>query len=425
MSLRFLKSSFFRNVAVLASGTVLGQGLIVLSSPFLTRLYTPEDFGVLAVYSSLLAFVVVGSWRYHLAIPLAEDDVSAANILTLSCMALLITTSLVALGVWLLGNSLATWTNTPNLQTYLWLLPPGYLMAGMHEILKYWAIRQKAYTTLAHTKFSQGLGQVITQLLLGIANLKPIGLLIGDVVGRASGSTRIALLAWKKNHRALQKISVKGVSDLAWRYRRFPLFSGVSSILNIGGLQVPAILIAAFYGTQTAGWFALGQRVISIPMAFIGVAISQVYLSEAAELAQAQPGELQRFFFKIERKLLMISVLPALVLGLGAPWLFSVAFGNEWLEAGKYVQVLSLMFLVQFIVTPVSQTLNVLERQDWQLAWDAGRLAVVVGALYGSALLALPARAALAVYGVAMTVSYGCLFLLIAIALRQQTNQTS
>lgn len=425
MRLRFLKNSFFRNVTVLASGTVLGQGLIVLSSPFLTRLYTPEDFGVLAVYSSLLAFVVVGSWRYHLAIPLAEDDVSAANILTLSCMALLVTTSLVALGVWLLGNSLATWTNTPNLPTYLWLLPPGYLMAGIHEILKYWAIRQKAYATLAHTKFSQGLGQVITQLLLGIANLKPVGLLIGDVVGRASGSTRIALLAWRKNHRAFQKISANGVSDLAWRYRRFPLFSGVSSILNIGGLQVPAILIAAFYGTQTAGWFSLGQRVISIPMVFIGVAISQVYLSEAAELAQLQPGELQSFFFKIERKLLMISILPAFVLGLGAPWLFGFAFGNEWLEAGKYVQVLSLMFLVQFIVTPVSQTLNVLERQDWQLAWDAGRLAVVVGALYGSALLELSARAALAVYGVAMTVSYGCLFLLIAIALRQQTNRAS
>jgi O-antigen/teichoic acid export membrane protein len=41
------ESAFLRKLSVLASGSILGQVLVILSSPFLTRLFTPEEFGVL------------------------------------------------------------------------------------------------------------------------------------------------------------------------------------------------------------------------------------------------------------------------------------------------------------------------------------------------------------------------------------------
>ena len=46
--------SFGRGVAVLAGGTAFGQALAIIASPILTRLYGPEDFGVLAVYTSII-----------------------------------------------------------------------------------------------------------------------------------------------------------------------------------------------------------------------------------------------------------------------------------------------------------------------------------------------------------------------------------
>jgi len=51
---RFLpESAFAKNVSVLVGGTALGQVIAVLASPLLTRLYAADDFGVLAVYSSI------------------------------------------------------------------------------------------------------------------------------------------------------------------------------------------------------------------------------------------------------------------------------------------------------------------------------------------------------------------------------------
>jgi len=413
------EKGFIRNVALISSGTFFAQLLNIAATPLLTRLYTPEDFGILAVYASLLSLVVIGAWRYQLAIPLPEEETDAANLLVLSGLALLSTTLLVAVGVWLLGAQIAAWTNTPELEKYLWLLSPGFLMAGCYQIFNYWAIRQKAYGHLAQTKLSQGLGQVITQLALGAINLRPLGLLVGDVIGRASGSGRLAALALKDHQAAFRQVSLAKVLYVARRYWRFPFFSSPSALLNTAGLQLPTVLIAAHYGQQIAGWFMLGQRVIAIPMVLVGVSVSQVYLSEAAQLATVSPRRLQQLYFKTARRLFMIGILPIAGLGVFAPWLFSVVFGEAWLEAGKYVQLLAVMFLVQFVVTPLSQTLNVLERQDWQLAWDAGRLIVVVGSLQLSASLALSARAALFFYGAVMLFSYCCLFLLNTIALRR------
>ncbi|XDZ69491.1 hypothetical protein AB8878_06195 [Alphaproteobacteria bacterium LSUCC0226] len=71
-----LKNTFVRGVSVLVGGTGNVQILSVLAAPIFTRLYTPEVFGVLAVYASLLALIgVISSLRCELAIPLPVDNV--------------------------------------------------------------------------------------------------------------------------------------------------------------------------------------------------------------------------------------------------------------------------------------------------------------------------------------------------------------
>ena len=81
------ESSFIKDVIKITSGTALGQAVVVLFSPILTRLYSPGDFGVFAVYASLLGVItVIGSMRYELAIPLPSDDQTAANVLVLALL---------------------------------------------------------------------------------------------------------------------------------------------------------------------------------------------------------------------------------------------------------------------------------------------------------------------------------------------------
>ena len=48
------KGRLIRAVALLVTGSAFGQLLVLVASPLLTRLYSPDDFGVLGVFSALL-----------------------------------------------------------------------------------------------------------------------------------------------------------------------------------------------------------------------------------------------------------------------------------------------------------------------------------------------------------------------------------
>src|ERR1700733_8679269 len=83
------EQSFFGNVTVMLAGTMAGQAVSLLLSPVLTRLFTPEAFGQLSVYNSILSLLTtIASLGLELAIPICVTDIECANLLALCGIAL-------------------------------------------------------------------------------------------------------------------------------------------------------------------------------------------------------------------------------------------------------------------------------------------------------------------------------------------------
>jgi len=81
-------SPYNRNIIILSSGSLISQAAIFLVSPVLTRLYNPEAFGILAVFTSLA--VIIGSLftgKYEQAIFLPKEDHNSLNLIVF-CLAL-------------------------------------------------------------------------------------------------------------------------------------------------------------------------------------------------------------------------------------------------------------------------------------------------------------------------------------------------
>jgi O-antigen/teichoic acid export membrane protein len=406
-SLVLPRGRFARSVALLAGGTALGQAITVLVSPILTRLYTPEDFGVFGVYASILGIVtVVASLRYEYALPLPEDDETAANILVLCFILLFGMTMLSWLVIHRLGNQIVAWANVPGLKRYLWLIPLGMLGAGTYQILNYWAVRKRDFPRIARTRLSRGVARAALQVGVGFAHFGPLGLLLGQLAGETAGSTSLGLAAWRKDRAPFQAVSLQGIRLAGAMYKRFPLFSSWAGLLDALGLQLPQILFAAFYGAEVAGWFALGQRVIAAPLNIVVDSVAQVYFGEAARLPRDDPKAMKRLFLKLTGRLALIGGVPVAVICALAPWFFAILFGPAWGTAGRYVQILGPMFAVRFAIVPLSHTLNVLERQDLYLIWDGTRFVLGVGALLVGRLLAFSHIAAIGVYSVSMLSAY-------------------
>ena len=409
---RLRDGGFLTNVLVLAGGTGLSQLILILASPILTRLYPPAEFGVLTVFSSTLGMLVVAATlRYEFAIPLPASSAAAINLLALNGLVLLGTSGLVGAVLWLFGPQIIAWFSISELAPFLWLLPAAMFIAGGVQALGYWFVRQRQFNRITQSKVGQGAAIAGGQLLLGWLGAGATGLIGGNVFGRAVGALILLFGLLKTGGEDVRSISLARIKQVAWRYRRFPLISSWSGLLNQGGLQLPALLFASFFGVEVAGWYGLAQRMAGAPITLVAYSVSQVYFGEASRLRNEDPAAMRRLFLRVASRLLLFVGAPMLLLGLTAPWVFGFVFGEQWRLSGWYIVLLLPMFLGQIVVRPLSQSLNILERQDIQLYWDIARLLTIVLVIVASRFLfGFGMMMTLGAYSLSMLGMYGIYF---------------
>jgi O-antigen/teichoic acid export membrane protein len=370
---------FARSVLTLVSGTALAQLLLVLAVPVLARLYTPADYGVLAVYSATLSvLVVLGSLRYEAAITLPEDDETASALLALCILILIVMAGAVSLLLWFAGDRFVTLLNVPGLRPYLWLIPFGLTGAGLYQALSHWTIRRGAFTRLARTKLSQGIGQVVAQVGLGAAGVGAPGLLIGDLVGRVAGAGGLGVTALRD--RPAGSLTLARLRAAASRYRRFPLLTTWAGLLNQGSLQLPSMFFSAAFGVAAAGLYALSYKMMVLPTMLVASAVGQVFLSRAA-VAAREPEQLAKLTERTAVALFAAG-LPAFgLIALAGPQLFAAVMGSRWEQSGQYAQILAPWFALWLVSNPLSGLLSVREWQGSALAFTTLEFTLRLGAL--------------------------------------------
>ena len=365
---------FMQHTAILAGSTVAANLIVIGAYPFLTRLYSASDFGAFSVFVSVVNITLCqATLQYEKAIVVASDDDVGGNVLALSIAIVTGISLLIALALWIAGDSLMVALNAPVLAAY-WMLPAlATFVGGLCAALTSWAVRTKAFSEIAHTTIAQSSTTVATQLSVGFISATPVGLMMGDIIGKAGGLAVLLRWIWSRKSRIFKGFTWSNALSAAGRYRRFPIFGSGSAFLNEAGANVPLILIASFYGTEVAGYYAIADRVVGMPRKFIGNAIARIYFAEACKL-KSTPLALQKFFNKTSMILVVLATCTVGPMFLLAPAVISFALGPSWIESAYYVQLLALSFFAGLVSDPVSWSLSTLQRQDWSLGWDAGRL---------------------------------------------------
>lgn len=356
--------SFLRNVATLTTGTVVAQVLTVLTAPLLTRIYSPDDYGILSLFISIMAVLaIIACWRYELAIVLPENDEDASNLLVLSILIALGMSIITLVIVAIFHQQVAHLFNAPELESWLWLLPLSLLLAGLFQAFNYWSTRRKQFGRLAIRQVTQSTVCVAAQLTAGLV-AKPMsgGLIGGSVLGQLAATSQLGWQIAREDGRMIRaKCNRLNIKKQALKYKNFPLYSSWSALLNSLSAMLPALMLGYFFNTAVVGYYALGQKILSLPMGIVGNSIAQVFFPRAVDARHE--GNLDRLAMNTFNKLLNLGLVPILLISLVAPDLFYFIFGSKWLVAGQYVRWLSPWFLFVFIASPISTLYDVLGRQ--------------------------------------------------------------
>lgn len=359
--------SFLRNVTILVGGTAFAQGLMVLGLPILTRLYTPDAFSLLAVYTAIIALVtVISSLRYNLAIPLPKKDVDGLALLAVSLIAAFFVTLLCAVPVIFKPDWVAAQLGRPDLQPYLWMIPFGIFIASAYNALQYWASRKKLFALITRTRMTRAIGGIGTQIGFGAVYGTPFGLIFGHMIYGGLGMIELLRSLLKNDRHLFKSFSLKRITTQARIHRRFPIYSVPASLLDTASNELPIILIASIVVGPEAGFIFLARRVVGLPMSLIGSSVSQVYLSEAPQ--KLRDGTLSAFTLRTMWALLKTGAPALILLGLISPIVFPLIFGQEWARSGWLVAWMTPWFILQFAVSPVSRAIEIKNKFALSLA---------------------------------------------------------
>lgn len=361
---KLMENEFVKSVAILVSGSSVSQIIVVLLTPLLTRLYTPEDFGVLSVYMSIvLTISIIASLHYEEAIPLPKREEDAIYLLILSIIFLVLNTIIITLLLMWIKAPLLQHFHTKGLQEILLFIPFSLFGFGIFHLFEMWMIRQENYLQITVGKVRMNLSQVFSQSGLGWIIPSASSLMVGEVLGRLIGGGGMAYVSLKNLKGKLSYLSLKTLWRIAYRYIRFPLIASWSSLLNGLSQHLPTLYIASQLGVKEAGWYFLAYRILALPDALLGHAVRQVYIGKSAKMINSNLPDFIQLFWKTIKKMGIISVFIYLTVDIFAPVVFPFVFGSSWGSASVFLQCLSIFFLFQLIVGPISSTFILLEEQ--------------------------------------------------------------
>jgi O-antigen/teichoic acid export membrane protein len=361
------KSEFSRNVLTLMTGTTIAQAIPIAISPILTRIYTPEDFGMFALYMSVASILsVVATGRYELAIMLPKKDEDAVNIVVLSIIISFFVSFISLVIVYLFNTQITKILGSPEVSSWLYFVPISVLFTGVYQSLNYWNNRKKQYKKLATNRVLLSGTTATINLGMGFGGLGSSGLILGTIVGQGVATSVLGNILVREQKDKLKIIKKLKVFALAKKYIEFPKYSIFSDLLTALNSQLAVLFLANLFNLAAVGFFSFATRIIRIPMSILSSSIGDVFREEANSY-YSHNKECEAIYINVLRKLFITAILPFFLLYLYAPLLFELAFGEEWREAGVYTRILIPMFFLQFISSPLSMMYYVAQKQLYYL----------------------------------------------------------
>ncbi len=402
---RIFQSDFLRRVGLLASATAIGQLIAVLASPLLTRLYSPDEFGIFSVFIAILSLVlVVSGLRFELAIPLPRHHSSAFQLVVLALCINAAVAVFVLLVLVIVREPIAALAKTPALANYLLILPAAVFFAGAYRIFNYWAIRRHNYGLVARTKLSQSVTNIGIQITTGIAHFGVSGLIVGYILGQVAGVISLARFL-KESMPTNVRFSVRRMGLVARRQLNFARYDAPASVIDTASEQLPAILLATLFSPAIAGFYMLAQRTLSLPSAVIGQALGQVLYGQCRQaIADRQLGKI---VWKMVYILFGVILVPTIIVMAWGGEIFGLVFGAAWQQSGQFAAWLIIAVAMQFIYSPISMALMATEGQHINLLIHSillvTRLAGILwGWMHDDAVLAIELFSVSSLFGFAL-----------------------
>ena len=360
------QNSFIKDILTLSSVPLLSQLLGFFLTPIITRIYAPEDFGVLNSFASIVAFLgVFSTLAYHSSILLPKKDRKAFDMLIICLISTCFFTVLSFLFILIFQDFILTALNIQDLKQYLLLIPVFIFLHGLYQTLRFWNTRFKRFKSIAASKVGEVITNKSTVLSLGLNGYNNFGSLIYGVLFASIIKNILLILDFNKYNSKFKKINFSDIKHGLKRYIKFPKYSLWSELLSRTPALIIVYFILKFFDSSVLGYYGLSIMVLTLPTVFITSSIMEAFSPRAAEAKHTNNHvDLMK---KIYERVVSLTIFPFLILAIYGDVLFQYLFGLEWFESGIIAQILVFRIFCEIIFNPIISLTVIIEKQEMNL----------------------------------------------------------
>jgi O-antigen/teichoic acid export membrane protein len=362
----FTKGSFTQDVAIVGGGKTLVAIIGFLFIPILSRLYTPEAYGIFSLYYAIVTFLaILFTLSYPSALIIAEDEKSFYNLFTLSTLTLILFTFILLILLIFLKEKINNAAHLFTNPDYIYFIPVGIVLNGAILIFVPWNIRRKQFIFSSSVATGHNLLIRIINLILGLVyKFNNFGLILGNQIGRFLA----VLMHLKKNipreKRSLcENVSWQGILKAARNYKNYPLFILPGTIVENLKNQAAIYFIGFGFSKVILGNFSIALSVLSAPIQILANSISSVFLEKVNRLYLTDRAKIPVFVNELLIKLFIIGLLPFSLLVVFSEELIVFFLGENWQMAGKFTSILGSYFFVLLLISPIIPVLQVFKKE--------------------------------------------------------------
>ena len=375
------QNEFFKNVATLISGTTVAQAFSVVIYLVLSRLYTEEDFGVFGLYMNILNITIIFSTaKYELSILLPRSDRESVNLLGLSGLISAGVSLILLVLVLTLNGPLSRLLGSEEIAPWLYFIPLSTLLVGLFQTFRNYSNREKRYQLIAGANIGQSLGNSLLKLLLGLILVGAAGLVFGVVFGQIIGFAIFFLVHARNNRSKLRWLNWGEMRRLGREYSLFPRYNMVQGLINNFSAALPVFIFSSFFSTAIAGIYTFGYMVLYRPVNLVANAFYQVMYQRFVEKQHQEKPILDEVTLFLKRTC-QVLIIPFILVGIFAPQLFGFLFGENWVEAGKFAQIILPWIFTVALVMPLSFIPDMYRKQKVAMFLDSFKLAARLAGL--------------------------------------------
>ena len=356
------KTDIIKNAGKLLSANLLVQLLALATYPVLSRLFTPADFGLLALFLS--AGDIVGrmsTLSIEESILLPKREKEAYSIAGVGVYAVGIVALLTLLFV-LFNRFVVEVVEIGN--SFFWL-PLYVLILGLVRVCIYLFNRYKLYKNISFSISGQGISNAALRLSSGFLRLPYVALIASATLSQVvSLAIYVAAMVKRRLFRLFYFPSYNETKQILSKYHQFPRYVMTQNFLNSLSTNLPYFMLIGTFGATELGLYSMAFTFAFTPVNVFSASVYRVLYEKFSSLKN-QTKRMGAVFSGYVKVVLAIALPVFIVIGYFAEELFGFVLGAEWVPAGRYFRIILPWIFMGLLLGPLASVGLIFAKQRY------------------------------------------------------------